>query len=450
MTKCSAQTVLDFFPGLLVVVRSDAPDISSDAGSLLLRLVDDQLGLTRALAPLIPDDRRPARVIHDREEQFRQRVYQIALGYEDCNDADRLRHDPLLKTACDRRPKDDAGLSSQPTLSRFENGMPGRAIGRLTRALERLWLDSLSPDESVVILDIDSTDDETHGRQQLSFFHGFFDHYVYHPVMIFDGDGQLITAILRPGNQHASRGAAGLLRRLILKIRKRCPSAAIVVRSDSGFANPRILRELERLDESLGGVDYLMGMARNQVLERRLAPLMDAVVQEQVGHERIRRFDHFQYAAGSWQRSRRIIAKAEVTWLGPNPRFVITTIEGFDPEDLYRAYCERGQSENHLKDLKRALKADRLSCHRFQANFLRLLLHAAAYRLLFSLRRLVGQIQPNFATLQFDTLRLRFLKVAGVVKESARRILVQLPESFVDEEIFHQTAALAASPPAPS
>jgi hypothetical protein len=450
MTKCNAQTVLDFFPGLSVVVRSDAPAISSDAGALLLRLVDDQLGLTRGLAPLIPDERRPDRVVHEREEQFRQRVYQIALGYEDCNDADRLRHDPLLKTACDRRPKDEAGLSSQPTLSRLENQMPGHAIGRLTRALERLWLDSLSPDESVVILDIDSTADETHGRQQLSFFHGFFDHYVYHPVVIFDGNGQLITAILRPGNQHASRGAVGLLRRLILKIRKRCPDAAIVVRSDSGFTVPRILRELERLDESIGGVDYLMGMARNQVLERRLAPLMDTVVREQVGREKIRRFDDFQYAAGSWQRSRRIIAKAEVTWLGPNPRFVITTIEGFDPEDLYRAYCERGQSENHLKDLKLALKADRLSCHRFQANFLRLLFHAAAYRLLFALRRLTGQIRPTFATLQFDTLRLRLLKVAGMVKESARRILVQLPESFTHTETFHQTAALAASKPAPS
>jgi hypothetical protein len=177
---------------------------------------------------------------------------------------------------------------------------------------------------------------------------------------------------------------------------------------------------------------------------------MDRVVQEQVGREQIRRFDDFQYAAGSWQRSRRIIAKAEVTWLGPNPRFVITTIEGFDPEDLYRAYCERGQSENHLKDLKRALKADRLSCHRFQANFLRLLLHAMAYRLMFALRRLLGEIRPTLATLQFDTLRLRFLKVAGMVKESTRRIFVQLPESFAYTETFHQAATLAACPPTPS
>lgn len=450
MTECNPQTNFDFFPDRQVVLRSDAPEMSSDAGVLLLRQLDERLGLTRNLAALLPDERRPDRVQHSREEQVRQRVYQIVLGYEDCNDADRLRHDPLLKTACDRKPS-DSGLSSQPTLSRFENGLPGWAIGRLLRALEREWLESLHPDQDVVILDIDSTADETHGRQQLTFFHGFHDHYMYHPLLVFDGDGQLISAVLRPGNQHASRGARGLLRRLIRKIRRRCPQAEIVVRADSGFAVPRILRELERLDEEeLGGVSYLMGIARNQVLERRLAPLLESVLETQAGSEKIRRFQDFEYAAGSWHRNRRIVGKAEVTWMGPNPRFVITSIRGYDPEDLYRAYCERGQSENYLKDLKRALQADRLSCHRFHANFFRLLLHAVAYRLLFALRRLVGQVQPALARLQFDTLRLRLLKVAGVVQQSTRRILVQLPESFPLNDTFHQVARLAAAPSAPS
>ena len=447
MTQCSAQTTLDFGFNLPLVIRSDAPELSCDSGVVLLRQLDESLGLTRDLARLLPDKRRADRVIHDREEQLRQRVYQIALGYEDCNDANHLRHDPLLKAACGRKPQDRIGLSSQPTLSRFENGMSGLAVGRLLRALEQQWLDSLPLDQAVVILDIDSTDDPTHGRQQLTFFHGFFDHYVYHPVVIFDGDGQLVTAILRPGNQHASRGARGLLRRLIRKIRARCPDAAVVVRADSGFSVPRVLRELERLDQELGGVDYLMGKARNPVLERRLAPLMAAVLEERVGSEKLRRFDDFGYSAKAWHRRRRIIAKAEVTWAGPNPRFVITSIRGFDPEDLYRAYCERGQSENYLKDLKRALKADRLSCHRFRANFLRLLLHAMAYRLLFALRRLAGQVQPELAKLQFDTLRLRLLKVAAVVKQSVRRILVQLPASFPLSETFHRTAQLAALPP---
>lgn len=440
MTQCNSQTTFDFFQHLPVLVRSDASDISSDTGVLLLRQIDDAMGLTRRLAGELSDDRRPDRVIHDRHEQIRQRVFQIALGYEDCNDADTLRHDPVLNMACGRRPK-QAGLSSQPTLSRFENAMSGGAVGRFLRALEREWIQSLDPESEVVVLDIDSSDDETHGQQQLSFFHGFYDHYMYHPLFIFDGDGQLVSAILRPGNQHASRGARGLLRRLIRKIRRRCPMAAVVVRADSGFAVPRVLRELESLDASLGCVDYLMGMARNKVLERRLAPTMQRARSRQAGHENVRLFADLSYKAGSWSRHRRVLGKAEMTWRGPNPRFVITSIEGFDPEDLYRAYCERGQAENYLKDLKRALKADRLSCRRFAANFFRLLLHAVAYRLLFALRKVVGQVEPRLATVQFDTLRLRLLKVAGLVKQSVRRIVVQLPASFPLSKVFHSTAA---------
>ena len=449
MTQCSAQSTLDFFDRP-IVVQSGAADISSDAGAVLLRQMDESLGLTADLAAHLPDARRQDRVVHGRLEQTRQRVYQIALGYEDCNDADDLRHDPLLKLACDRTPKEQTGLSSQPTLSRFENAIGGPAVGRLLRAFEQRWLDSLDPDESVVILDIDSTDDPTHGRQQLSFFHGFYDHYMYHPLVLFDGHGQLITAILRPGNAHASRGARGLLRRLICKIRRRCPQAAIVVRADSGFAIPRILRELERLDQTLGGVDYLMGIARNLRLERRLAPLMKTASEAQVGSEKVRWFTEFSYAAGSWRRSRRIVGKAEVTAPGPNPRFLITSIDGFAPEDLYRAYCERGQAENWLKDFKRALHADRLSCHRFRTNCLRLILHATAYRLLFALRRSLGEVEPALATLQFDTLRLKLLKVAGQVTQSVRRILIELPASFPRAETFHALATRLVVPPAPS
>ena len=194
-----------------------------------------------------------------------------------------------------------------------------------------------------------------------------------------------------------------------------------------------------------------MGIARNAVLERRLAPTMKQALRDQLGHEKLRRFTEFRYAAGSWTADRRILAKAEVTWRGPNPRFLVTSIEGFDPEDLYRAYCERGQAENSLKDLKRALQADRLSCHRFAANFFRLLLHATAYRLLFALRQELGRVEPSFAKIQFDTLRLRLLKVAGLVTESVRRILVQLPRAFPQANVFHALASrLLAMPTAPS
>ena len=207
MTECS-QVVLGFHPKLPVHLTFDAPQTSSDGGALLLRQVDDRLALLPRLAAIIPDPRDPARVEHSRLEQLRQRVFQIALGYEDCNDADSLRHDPLLRIACDRLPDDELGLSSQPSLSRLENGLNWKAVKRFLRTVEENYVASFTEDPQVVVLDIDTTDDPTHGRQQLSFFHGFYDEHMYHPVMVFDGvTGQLVTALLRPGNTHAARGS---------------------------------------------------------------------------------------------------------------------------------------------------------------------------------------------------------------------------------------------------
>ena len=206
MTECIAQLGLSFYQPKAVEVIFDAPQISSDGGALLLRQVDDQLGLSAWLAAAMPEQRQAARTTHDRREQVRQRLYQIALGYEDCNDADRLRADPLLNTVCDRDPADCAGLSSQPTLSRFENAADTATIKRLLEQFEQRWVEALAADTEVVVLDIDTTDDPTHGAQQLSFFHGYYDHHIYHPLLIFDGEGQLVSAILRPGNAHAARG----------------------------------------------------------------------------------------------------------------------------------------------------------------------------------------------------------------------------------------------------
>jgi hypothetical protein len=209
MTECIAQLGLSFYRPKPVEVTFDAPAISSNGGAILLRQVDDQLGLSAWFAAAIPEPRHAARTTHARREQVRQRLYQIALGYEDCNDADRLRSDPLLNTVCDRDPADPAGLSSQPTLSRFENAADSRTIKRLLEQFEQRWVEALAADTEVVVLDIDTTDDPTHGAQQLSFFHGYYDHHIYHPLLIFDGEGQLVSAILRPGNVHAARAARG-------------------------------------------------------------------------------------------------------------------------------------------------------------------------------------------------------------------------------------------------
>jgi hypothetical protein len=449
MTQCITQLSLGFFGQRALVIDFDAPEISSDGGAILLRQVDDRLGITEWFAGSLRDDRDSVRVRHDRWEQSRQRIYQIALGYEDCSDSATLRHDPILKTVCGRTPNDEEGLSSQPTLSRFENSVDWLSIRRLMRSLEMSYVSSLPADTTEVILDIDSTDDETHGAQQLSFFHGYYDHWMYHPLLVFDGSlGQLITAKLRPGNTHSSRGAAVTLARLIGRIKQRFPSVHILVRGDSGFCVPQILEVLESLDATYGDVDYLLGIARNKVLVRHTETAMEQAREiYEASRHTVKHFTEFQYAAGSWSHPRLVIAKAEYGGLGPNPRFVITSLRGFPQELIYRAYCERGQCENLIKDLKNALMADRLSCSSFKANFFRLLLHCAAYRLMHELRRQAAHHSDELGRAQFDTLRLRILKVAALVRQSIRRIHIRLPRSFPFARVYRLISS-ALDPPA--
>lgn len=445
------------FQGRRVEVVANAPTISSDGGVLLLRQADEKLGLTASLAKLLPDDRYAGRIRHSRLEQLRQRVYQICLGYEDCNDADRLRTDPALRLACGAE-RDE--LSSQPTLSRFENAVTGRELNQLWRAYERQYVDALDPATTLIVLDIDSTDDPTHGDQQLSFFHGFYDQHMYHPLLVFDAlSGELVTALLRPGRAHGAKGSISILTRMIRAIRGRCANAAILVRGDSAFAGPRLLERLEQLNAELGDVDYVLGLATNSRLVALSEPLRTSVAEQFAERGRfVRRFDWMPYAAGSWPAERQVVVKVEHSERGENPRFVVTTLDGFPPGLIYDvAYCARGQSENFIKDLKNALGADRLSCHRFIANAFRLFIHAVAYRLMHALRAVVARVAPvvapegeprplKLATAQMDTIRLRLLKVGAIIVSSARRVLVQLPRSFPLADAFFATArALGAA-----
>jgi hypothetical protein len=446
MAECVAQIALNFYEEKPVEVSFDAPQISSDGGAILLRQVDDQLGVSEWFAAQLPDARDPAKTVHDRREQVRQRLYQIALGYEDCNDADTLRHDPLLQTVCDRPSEDRQGLSSQPTLSRFENAVQMRHLKRLLESFEQRWVEGLAADTEVIVLDIDTTDDLTHGAQQLSFFHGYYDHHIYHPVLLFDGDGELVSAILRPGNTHAARGAGAVLERVIRQIKARFPAAQIVVRGDAGFGIARIIEHLERLDHELGGIAYLLGVAKNPALLRLAAPALEAAAARFADtHAKVREFVTARHAAQTWSRRRSMIIKAEHTAQGPNPRFVVTNLDGFEPGRLYDAYCQRGQCENLIKDLKNALQADRLSCSTFAANFFRLLLHSAAYRLMLGLRRAARAVHSELGVQQFDTIRLRVLKVAALVRHSVRRVLVQLPRAFPCADVFRALALVTAA-----
>jgi len=347
MAEGIAQLGLNFHPTHLITIAFDAPHISSDGGALLLRQMDDHLGLSERLAVLLPDTRDPRKVRHDRREQLRQRLYQIALGYADCNDADRLRQDPVLKSVCDRPPQAE-GLSSQPTLSRLENAVEVRMLRALVCEIEEQDVKSFVEAPEVIVLDIDSTDDPTHGQQQLSFFHGYYDQHMYHPLVIFDGErGQLVSVVLRPGNAHAARGAMGVLRRVIRRLKHRFPQTQLVVRGDSAFAVPRVLRMLEELNRELGGIAYVVGLAQNAVLLRAgAAALSEARRRFQVTKQTVQHFDAFAYAAESWPQARHVVMKAEVSEHGNNPRFVVTSLSEFAPALLYHAYCERGQCEN--------------------------------------------------------------------------------------------------------
>lgn len=452
-TACIPQFELDFQSRPIKVV-CDAPDLSSDGGVLLLRQLDERLGLTASLGPLLPEGRARGRIHHSRLEQLRQRVYQISLGYEDCNDANWLRNDAALRLACDA---EGDPLSSQPTLSRFENTVTGRELNQLWRDFERQYVEGLDAAETLVVLDIDSTDDPTHGAQQLSLFHGFYNQHMLHPLLVFDAQsGQLITALLRPGRAHAAKGATTLLTRLIRAIRTRCPHASILVRGDSAFAMPRLLERLEGLDAELGDIDYVIGLAQNPRLLDAATPWRMRVAEQFEAGGFERRFGSFRYAAKSWPAERHVIVKVERSDRGENPRFLVTTLDEFPPGLIYdQGFCPRGQSENFIKDFKNAIGADRLSCHRFIANAFRLFLHAVAYRLLHAFRAIVSKVAPvavtsagvlRLATAQMDTLRLRLLKVAAQVVTSVRRVLVRLPKSFPLAEAFLAVArALGAT-----
>ena len=367
----------------------DAGPISSDGGLLLLRQADRRLGLTEALAQALPDWREKRRVEHSDLELIRQRIYGICAGYEDCNDAKTMRRDPALKAACDRDPDQGADLASQPTLSRFENEVGPKSCYLLAEKLFESYLQRHKQRPSRLILDLDTTDDPLHGQQELRYFSAYYDEYVYQPLLIFDQDGDLIASVLQPGKSQGTRPAVAVLKRIIHRLRKKWPGVSILVRGDSGFASP----ELYRLCQD-NKVDFLVGFGTNQRLKRLAAKLAEQARRRflRTGNK-ARLFKAIRYRSMGtgrkrWPRSYRMIIKAEHTEQGSNVRFVVTNLAG-DPQKLYdRCYVQRADAcENSIKDLKRALKADRLSCHRFWANQFRLLLHAAAYVLMYMLRR---------------------------------------------------------------
>jgi hypothetical protein len=424
--------------GVPLLAAFDAGRLTSDGGLPWLAEADTALALCDTLANCLRDWRQ-RRGRHDLRTLVRQRVLQIACGYADQDDATTLRHDPLFKLVCGRLPDSGAPLASQPTLSRLENAVDRHTSERLAAALVALYLRQrgTAGAPAQILLDLDGTDDPVHGQQEGAAYHGYYRQHMYHPLLVFDGEtGQLITAVLRPGNAHASRFVVLVLRRLLHALRAAWPQVAVRIRADSGFAAPRLYRWCEQ-----AGVDYTIGLIPNPVLEREAAPLL-ADAQAQSAAEdgaKVRLAGETRYQAGSWEQARRVVYKAEVLTAGPNTRFVVTTDATTVPLDVYDTYVDRGQAENFIKDFKNALLADRLSDHRFWANQFRLLLHAAAYGLLHTLRGWLAATEA--AQYQFDTLRLRLLKVAGRIRELPARIALHLASSHPGEPLWHALAA---------
>lgn len=428
MTQCN-QISLGFEGRREVLVQFDAEHTTSDAGALLLSRMDHNLGLTDKLAAAITDPRSSSRVVHALKTLIQQRVFQIAQGWEDCNDADFLRHDPAFKAACGRGAL-GLDLASQPTLSRIENVVSEKDLLAMRQALLDSYLATQPKRRRRIILDSDVTNADTHGHQQLSFFNGYYHHTCLTPLMLFDGvGGDLLAVMLRAGNAGTGEGEVELLEWLIPQLRAKWPRAKILVRLDAGFAWPSIFNYCENQ-----GLDYLIGMKGNSNLGKMATGTLSlAQIKGKEKEKQCQVFGCGTYQSSGWKKPRRVIWKAESGPLVTDVRFVVTNLLG-TPRELYRQYCQRGESENWIKAFKNALHGDRMSCHLATANQYRLLIHAAAYQLMLALSRyLKGTVGECW---QFDTLRLRLLKVGGSVKESARRIVWHLASSHPHQDLW--------------
>jgi hypothetical protein len=421
--------------GREVVVQFDGGDITSDAGVTLLSAADTKMRLTSELAGLIFDNRQAGKVRHSMIDLLRERIYSIASGYEDANDLDRLRYDPALKVVCGRLPESGEELASQPTMSRLENSLSRMDLGRMANRLAEKVIAQLPLGTKQVILDVDPTVDPCHGQQQLQIFNAFYDCHCYLPLLLFvtgdDGPQRLIGAVLRPGNSGVTKGLRAMLRKIVQLLRRRLPGVKIILRGDSGFGVSSVIQWCKRLS-----IDFVLCVPSNKALQRLSTPVqMDAALKYRWEGDGCREFGEFEYAAKTWGKQKeRVIVKAEITFGKLNPRFVATSLKDLSPEALYDFYCQRGDSENRIKEFKVDLSSGRTSCHKFLANQARLLFHVAASVLMSALQESLKG--TRWASAQVSTIRVRILKIGGRVVETCRKIWLYLPTAFPDRDIW--------------
>jgi len=428
-TVCNAEVFS--FPAVkkrVVQASFTGGNVSSDGGIALLRQTDRRLGLTKALAQVLPDPREPGRIKHPLLALIRQRIYGLAQGYEDLNDHDTLRHDLAWQTAVER----DRALASSPTLCRLENRADRQVAWAVHAVLINQFIASFAQVPAELVLDFDTTDDRVHGRQAGAFFHGYYGDYCFLPLYVFCGE-QLLVSYLRPGNVGAAHHAWAVLKLLVQRLRQAWPHVKIIFRGDAGFCRWRLLRWCEQHH-----VHYLVGLAKNARVQALAQPLIEQSEQAFVQtREKQRLFGEVHYAADTWDKARRVLVKAEHTDQGSNPRFVVTNLER-PAQTLYdEVYCARGEMENRIKEQQLGLFADRTRCGGWWANQFRLLLSSCGYVLLERLRAL-GLAGTELARAQAGTIRLKLLKIGAVVLRNTRRVQLLLSSAYPYQRIFAQ------------
>jgi Transposase DDE domain group 1 len=420
-----------------VSVAFDGGMLSSDAGVLLLRGVERRLGIAARLADCINDRRDPARIDHTVEEMLRLRMFAIAAGYEDANDCDALRHEPVFKMAVGRAPESGDPLCSQPTMSRLENAPSRGELVRLMAAMVDLFCSTWRRAPASIVLDIDDTFDAVHGQQQLSLFNAHYDERCFLPIHIYEGTtGKPVAVILRSGKTPNGVEVRTVLKHVVARIRGHWPRVKILIRGDSHYGRHEAMEWCEEAD----GIDYIFGFGGNKILAGMTRQAADAICVKRALTQRDQRgWQALRYGAKSWGRERRFVARIEATPLGLDVRYVVTSLKG-SARHLYEdVYCARGQAENFIKLHKAQLASDRTSCRDPRANQMRLILHTGAYWLMHALRAAAPK-RSAVARMEFSTLRLRLLKIAARVVEGAARIRVWLPTACPERAVFRLLA----------
>lgn len=438
-TKCNNKEIR--IANKKCMISFDMEEQSSDGGWLFISKIDEKLKITKTLSELMDEKRDERYVKHDQRTLFLQRLYGIIQGYEDCNDHDELRNDPLLKLIAGK--EDNDTLASQPTLCRFENDYyndeKSARIKRIEEYLIEHYVSSLTRENrSSITLDIDTTDAQTYGAQQLTFFHGYYGTYMYYPILVYDyPSGGLAGAMLRPGNANGYEGSVELIERIIRKLKARFPRCRIKVRGDCAFGVPAMMDKLEELDRTVGKVWYELGLKGNSVLNKKSEKALNrtiSIYKDQThSNDTVRRYHSTKYRAQSWPKARRVIYKTEAGANGNQVRYVVVNYRK-GPGETYQSYCQRGQMENWVGDFKNSLHGDRMSCSYWFANQFRFLLYCFAYVLMHELRILL--FGTKYHVMRLWNICLKLLKVSISIKRTARCIRLRISRSFPYQAVW--------------